>query len=68
MTNPSENKEYVLKPEEGVAGKFISTSVDENGLLKEIQFHNDDNFNLASFNSELFSALLSSYFNIIANS
>lgn len=45
MTNLSENKEYVLKPEEGVAGKFISTSVDENGLLKEIQFHNDDNFN-----------------------
>ena len=34
-----------LTPVEGIAGKYISTIEDENGLLKEIEFHNTDDFN-----------------------
>lgn len=36
-----------LQPETGVAGKFISTSKDENGVLNGIAFHNDEHFNFA---------------------
>ncbi|MBQ8148092.1 MAG: AMP-binding protein [Lachnospiraceae bacterium] len=36
-----------LQPESGVAGKFISTSKDENGVLNAIEFHNDEHFNFA---------------------
>ena len=38
---------HVLTPEEGVAGKFIHSYVDEYGALKEIAFVNDDDFNFA---------------------
>ena len=38
-------KDYDLTPEEGIAGKYISTYVDENGLLKKIDIHDDDDFN-----------------------
>ncbi|SEG02058.1 transcriptional regulator, XRE family with cupin sensor [Eubacterium ruminantium] len=34
-------------PEEGVAGKFISCIRDENGIMKDIQFQNTENFNFA---------------------
>ena len=40
-------KKHVLTPEEGVAGKFIHSYVDEYGALKEIEFVNDDDFNFA---------------------
>lgn len=36
-----------LQPEAGIAGMFISTSKDENGVLNAIEFHNDDRFNFA---------------------
>ena len=36
-----------LQPETGIAGKFISTSKDENGVLNGIAFHNDEHFNFA---------------------
>ncbi|MDE7367414.1 MAG: AMP-binding protein [Lachnospiraceae bacterium] len=36
-----------LQPETGIAGKFISTSKDEAGVLNAIQFHNDEHFNFA---------------------
>ncbi|MBQ8982770.1 MAG: AMP-binding protein [Lachnospiraceae bacterium] len=39
--------EHNLHPEPGIAGKFISTGFDENGIMNEIQFHNTDNFNFA---------------------
>ncbi len=49
MTNntpdKSINENYTLTPEKGVAGKFISSYVTESGLLKAIDFHDDDNFN-----------------------
>ena len=32
--------EWELIPEEGVAGKYISTALDENGVLQKIDFHN----------------------------
>ncbi|MCH5150036.1 MAG: AMP-binding protein [Spirochaetales bacterium] len=34
-------------PEDGIAGKFISTCKDENGILNAIEFHNHENFNFA---------------------
>ena len=37
--------EYILTPEKGVAGKFISSYVDDKGLIKAIDFHDDDQFN-----------------------
>ena len=37
--------EYTLTPESGVAGKFISSYVDDKGLIKAIDFHDDDQFN-----------------------
>ena len=37
--------EYTLTPEKGVAGKFISSYVDDKGLIKAIDFHDDDQFN-----------------------
>ena len=36
-----------LQPETGIAGKFISTAKDENGVLSAIEFHNDEHFNFA---------------------
>ncbi len=36
-----------LQPECGIAGKFISTAKDENGILRAIEFHNDTHFNFA---------------------
>lgn len=36
-----------LQPETGIAGKFISTSKNEAGVLTAIQFHNDEHFNFA---------------------
>lgn len=36
-----------LQPECGIAGKFISTAKDENGILSAIEFHNDTHFNFA---------------------
>lgn len=36
-----------LQPEAGIAGKFISTSKNENGVLNAIQFHDDAHFNFA---------------------
>ena len=37
--------DYKLTPESGVAGKYISSYVDDRGLIKAIDFHNDENFN-----------------------
>ena len=37
--------DYVLKPEEGIAGNYISSYVTDTGLLKKIEFHDDENFN-----------------------
>ena len=39
--------EVVFQPEEGLAGKYVSTVKDENGILSGIQFHNDEHFNFA---------------------
>lgn len=36
-----------LMPEDCIAGKFISTSKDENGILNAIEFHNHETFNFA---------------------
>lgn len=36
-----------LKPEEGLAGRYVSTSFDEKGVLNGIAFHNDEHFNFA---------------------
>lgn len=36
-----------LQPESGIAGKFISTAKDENGVLSAIEFLNDEHFNFA---------------------
>lgn len=36
-----------LLPEQGIAGKFISTSFDESGIMNQIEFHDTDNFNFA---------------------
>ena len=43
--NVTLDDKLILTPEEGVAGSFISTAVDEKGLLKKIAFTNDDSFN-----------------------
>ena len=34
-----------LKLEEGIAGKFVKTAFDENGVLSKIEFTNDETFN-----------------------
>lgn len=39
--------EKKLMPEVGIAGKFISTGKDENGILDAIEFHNHEKFNFA---------------------
>ena len=36
-----------LRRETGIAGKFISTAKDENGILSQIEFHDDAHFNFA---------------------
>lgn len=36
-----------FQPESGLAGKFISTTKNEDGVLDAIQFHNDEHFNFA---------------------
>ena len=41
----SEMNENKFKPVPGIAGRYISTIEDENGLLKEIQYHDTDTFN-----------------------
>ncbi len=38
---------FTLTPEEGVAGKYISSYVDNKGTIRAIDFHDDDNFNFA---------------------
>ncbi|MBO4590951.1 MAG: acetyl-CoA synthetase, partial [Eubacterium sp.] len=46
MSNNNGNAaEYKLTPEEGIAGSFISSYVDEKGLLKSIDIHDAENFN-----------------------
>lgn len=39
--------ELIMKPEEGLAGKFILSAKDEENRLKKIEFINDDTFNFA---------------------
>lgn len=39
--------DVVFQPEEGLAGKYVSTAKDENGILSGITFHNDEHFNFA---------------------
>ena len=34
-----------MRPEEGIAGKFISASLDDNNVLEKIEFTNKDDFN-----------------------
>ena len=41
----NEMNENKFKPVPGIAGRYISTVEDENGLLKEIQYHDTDTFN-----------------------
>lgn len=36
-----------LKPEEGIAGRFVRTATDENGVLSAIEFTNVEDFNFA---------------------
>ena len=36
-----------LQPEAGIAGTYISTAKDENGVLTAIKFQNDEHFNFA---------------------
>ncbi len=36
-----------MKPEQGIAGKFVRSAIDENGVLSKIEFTNDDTFNFA---------------------
>lgn len=36
-----------LTPEQGIAGKFVRTAKDANGVLSRIEFTNDDEFNFA---------------------
>ncbi len=36
-----------LKPESGIAGKFVKTAFDEKGVLGKIEFTNDETFNFA---------------------
>lgn len=36
-----------LRRETGIAGKFISTAKDKNGILSQIEFHDDAHFNFA---------------------
>ncbi|MDD6328119.1 MAG: AMP-binding protein [Lachnospiraceae bacterium] len=36
-----------MQPAEGIAGKYISVSTDEQGVLNAISFHDDEHFNFA---------------------
>ena len=46
MSNNNGNAaEYKLTPEAGIAGSYISSYVDEKGLLKSIDIHDAENFN-----------------------
>lgn len=40
-------EELRYEPEPGLAGKYVETAKDENGLLKGIRFQNDEHFNFA---------------------
>lgn len=40
-------EELVFQPESGLAGKYVLTAKDENGVLKDIKFQNDEHFNFA---------------------
>ncbi|MDE6838333.1 MAG: AMP-binding protein [Acutalibacter sp.] len=41
------DRKLARKPRESVSDPFIDTFLDENGILKEIQFKNQENFNFA---------------------
>ena len=47
MSNTTNGKttEYTLTPENGIAGTYVSSYVDENGLLKKIDIHDAEHFN-----------------------
>lgn len=47
MDNGRLDQHNVMSPEDGLAGKYVSTLKDEDGILKEISFHNDEHFNFA---------------------
>ena len=36
-----------MRPEQGIAGKFVRSALDENGVLSKIEFTNSENFNFA---------------------
>lgn len=40
-------EDLVFQPETGLAGKYVLTAKDENGLLQDIKFQNDEHFNFA---------------------
>lgn len=40
-------EDLVFQPEPGMAGKYVLTAKDENGLLQDIKFQNDEHFNFA---------------------
>lgn len=40
-------KDVIMQPAEGIAGKYISVSTDEQGVLNAISFHDDEHFNFA---------------------
>lgn len=43
-----------LKPEEGIAGKFVKTAFDENGVLSKIEFTNDMIMNVINIGMTLY--------------
>lgn len=47
MENEILHSQDGLSPEEGIAGRYVSVLKDEDGVLKEINFHNDEHFNFA---------------------
>ena len=36
-----------MRPEQGIAGKFVRSALDENGVLSKIEFTNSEKFNFA---------------------
>lgn len=40
-------EDLIFQPEPGLAGKYVLTAKDENGLLQDIKFQNDEHFNFA---------------------
>ena len=41
------NMSTEMRPEQGIAGKFVRSALDENGVLSKIEFTNSENFNFA---------------------